>query len=280
MNAVELYQRTSLATSQVITRLYSTSFSLGVRTLHPRYRAAVHAIYGFVRLADEIVDTFTGHDRADLLTRFRHDTHRAVQERISLNPILHSFQWAVHRYGIEAELYDTFLDSMAMDLTTAVHQRPTFDRYVRGSAEYVGCMCLRVFLEQDPDRYETLKPAAQRLGAAFQKINFLRDLQDDHRSLGRSYFPGLDPVRVPKGDLATIRREITADLAAALPGIRALPDGVRPGVYLTYLFYRALLHKLGPSHFARSTRKRVSLHPPHKLALLTSSYVKHRLNLI
>ncbi|HEY0976375.1 MAG TPA: phytoene/squalene synthase family protein [Flavobacteriales bacterium] len=278
MNTMDLYRSVCLRASRSTTQLYSTSFSIGVRSLHRRFRDPIHAIYGFVRFADEIVDTFHEHDRAALLQRFRNDTHLAIAEGISLNPILHSFQDVVHRYGIEAELYDTFLDSMAMDLTATHHDRGSYERYILGSAEVVGAMCLRVFCEGNSERYLQLKPAAHRLGAAFQKVNFLRDLHDDHVALGRSYFPGVDPERITATDRATIELEITADLDAALAGIRALPKGSRFGVYVAYVYYNALFQRLKAGGEAPVSRVRIPNR--RKLVMLTSSYVKHRLDLI
>ena len=192
MNTVKLYDAVCAEASGRIVRRYSTSFSIGIHLLHRRFRDPIKAIYGFVRFADEIVDTFHDHNKRRLLTRFREDTHQALGDGISLNPVLHSFQRTANTYGIDASLIDPFLASMEMDLDRKVHDARTFATYVRGSAEVVGLMCLLVFCEGDEARYERLKPAAMRLGSAFQKVNFLRDLQDDHAALGRTYFPGID----------------------------------------------------------------------------------------
>lgn len=255
-----LYDSTSIQCAARFTQAYSTSFTWGVRCLRAPLRAPIHAIYGFVRLADEIVDSFGAYDRATLLARFRSDTQQAISERISINPVLHAFQEVVHRYAIGQELIDAFLDSMAMDLEPRHYHRADHDRYIHGSAEVVGLMCLRVFCQGDGVRYTQLAPAAIRLGAAFQKVNFLRDLQADHALLGRSYFPDAAFNTFDDAAKKRIEQEVEEDFAAAWEGIRRLPCGARFGVQVAYTYYRALFRKIqrAPAQRIRSGRVRIS----------------------
>lgn len=280
MNSIELFDRVCARTSAFTTHAYSTSFSLGIRSLNRRFHEPIHAIYGFVRFADEIVDTFHGHDKELLLTRFREDLYRSITDGISLNPILHSFQRTVHRYGIEAELYDTFLDSMTMDLTESNHDDRSYGTYILGSAEVVGLMCLRVFCEGDGVLYDRLRPAAMRLGAAFQKVNFLRDLKDDHQQLGRTYFPGVDVSRMDEGTKRSIEQDIEADFDAALVGIKQLPKEARFGVYMAYVYYLNLFRKIKALPCERILKERIRVRNRRKIALLTTTYLKHSFGLI
>jgi 15-cis-phytoene synthase len=280
MNDLDLYDRVCLRASEHTTRAYSTSFSLGVRSLHRRFRGPIHAIYGFVRFADEIVDTFHAHDKTTLLTEFREQTLAAIERGISVNPILHSFQRTARHYRIGPELYGAFLESMAVDLTTLRHDQRSFDAYILGSAEVVGLMCLRVFCEGDDELYDRLRPAAMRLGAAFQKVNFLRDLRHDHHALGRSYFPGLDPQRMDADAKHRIEAGIQADLDAALEGIRQLPRGARLGVYVAHTYYKALLQQIRLQPLEQLMQERVRVQDRRKLTLLTTSYVRHSFGLI
>ncbi len=280
MNTVALYDKVCLKASRHTTYSYSTSFSLGIRSLDKKFHAPIHAIYGFVRFADEIVDTFHGFDKNDLLKRFREDTYRAIAEGISLNPILHSFQRVVNTYGIEQELYDTFLDSMAMDLTDTAHDQRSYETYILGSAEVVGLMCLRVFCEGDAALYQKLKPAAMKLGAAFQKVNFLRDLKDDHQNLGRTYFPGIDVSRMDAETKAQIEEDIQHDFDEALIGIRQLPKGARFGVYIAYVYYLNVFRKIKALPFDRIMKERVRVRNRRKMLLLTTSYLKHSFGLL
>ena len=233
-----LYDDVSLRCSKLVTRSYSTSFSLGIRLLSRELRDPVYAVYGFVRFADEIVDTFHEYDKCDLLQCFRQDTRRALNEKISLNPILHSFQEVVHRYNIEHGLIDAFLHSMEMDLAGRKYDQKRFEEYVFGSAEVVGLMCLRVFVDGDEAEYQRLKAPAMKLGAAFQKVNFLRDLKADYEHRGRSYFPKVDPKRFDHTSKQEIEADIDADFAEAVKGIpTAIPQGpVRglPGLYVLH----------------------------------------------
>jgi 15-cis-phytoene synthase len=280
MNTLALYDSVCIAASRNTTRSYSTSFSLGIRSLHHSLRDPIHAIYGFVRFADEIVDTFHTHDKASLLDRFRQDTHQAIREGISLNPILHSFQRVVNTYGIEPQLYNTFLDSMAMDLATTEHDQRSYERYILGSAEVVGLMCLRVFCDRDDDLYNRLKPSAMRLGAAFQKVNFLRDLHDDRVSLGRTYFPGLGTNELDHATRRAIERDVQEDLDAALVGIKGLPRKARFGVYLAYVYYLNLFNKIKALPTDRVLKQRIRVRNRRKIALLTTSYLRHSFGLL
>ncbi len=280
MNTVALYDKVCLKASRHTTYSYSTSFSLGIRSLDRKLRPSIHAIYGFVRFADEIVDTFHGFDKKDLLKRFRADTHLAIAEGISLNPILHSFQRVVNKYRIEKDLYDTFLDSMAMDLTDTAHDKSSYETYILGSAEVVGLMCLRVFCEGDEALYQKLKPAAMKLGAAFQKVNFLRDLKDDHQKLGRTYFPGIDVSRLDSEAKAQIEQDIQHDFDDALIGIRQLPKGARFGVYIAYVYYLNLFRKIKSLPCDRITKERVRVRNRRKMLLLTTSYVRHSFGML
>lgn len=280
MNTIDLYDAVCLKASRHTTYSYSTSFSMGIRTLDKRFRGPVHAIYGFVRFADEIVDTFHEHDKETLLRRFREEMERAISEGISLNPILQSFQRVVNRYRIEPELYNTFMDSMAMDLTDSSHDQNSYETYILGSAEVVGLMCLRVFCEGDEALYQRLKPSAMRLGAAFQKVNFLRDLKDDHQNLGRTYFPEVDLSRWDEETKLRIEADIAADFNAALIGIRELPKGARFGVYLAYIYYVALFRKIRALPACRIMKERVRVRNRRKLALLTSSYLRHSFGML
>jgi phytoene/squalene synthetase len=280
MNTVALYDKVCLKASRHTTYSYSTSFSLGIRSLDKEFHAPIHAIYGFVRFADEIVDTFHGFDKNDLLKRFREDTHRAICEGISLNPILHSFQRVVNTYAIEQELYDTFLDSMAMDLTDTAHDQISYETYILGSAEVVGLMCLRVFCDGDEVLYQKLKPAAMKLGAAFQKVNFLRDLKDDHQNLGRTYFPGIDVSRMDAETKAQIELDIQHDFDEALIGIRQLPKGARFGVYIAYVYYLNLFRKIKALPCDRIMKERVRVRNRRKMLLLTTSYLRHSFGML
>ena len=280
MNARILYDTVSARMSKLTTRAYSTSFSLGISFLHKRFHAPIYGIYGFVRLADEIVDTFHEHDKEKLLADFRLDTYKAIEERISLNPILNSFQKVVHNYQIENELIDTFLESMAMDLRPMDYNSASFKNYILGSAEVVGLMCLRVFTEGNTSLYEQLKPAAMDLGSAFQKVNFLRDLRDDFEHLGRSYFPNVDLRQFDTTQKALIEADILADFERALKGIKALPRGARMGVYLAYIYYKALFRKIQQTPSHEVLRKRIRIPNNMKFRLMIGTYIRHSFNLI
>jgi 15-cis-phytoene synthase len=276
----ELFDKVGIRCSRITTRAYSTSFSLGIKCLEKELRDPVYAIYGFVRFADEIVDTFHDYNKELLLTRFKEETHRAIEEKISLNPILNSFQKTVHDYGIEQELYDRFLKSMEMDLLKTNYDEQGINEYILGSAEVVGLMTLRVFCKNDKAMYEHLKPSAMKLGSAFQKINFLRDLNADYIQMGRTYFPGVDLSSFDDATKKQIEEDIAADFKAGYEGIKQLPRTARFGVYVAYLYYLALFEKIKntPSHTVLTQRIRVRNR--RKLSILAYSFVKHQLNLI
>lgn len=280
MTSKALFDRVSLNVARLATHAYSTSFSIGIRCLEKPLRNPVYAIYGFVRFADEIVDTFHDFDKQELLNRFRVDTYHAIDEKISLNPVLNAFQNTVNQYKIDRELIDTFLHSMEMDLTNKHFEGESFDRYILGSAEVVGLMCLRVFCAGNDAQYQELKPYAMKLGAAFQKINFLRDLAADFNGLGRTYFPGLQVTDFNEAAKKQIEQDIRADFDEALVGIRKLPRSSKLGVYVAYLYYRALFNKIESTPSEHVLKERIRIRNRHKLSILCFSFVKHRLNLI
>ena len=278
MNPIDLYNETTLACSKLITNRYSTSFSLGIKTLDKNYRDPVYSIYGFVRFADEIVDTFHGHDKESLLLRFKHETYTAIEEKISLNPVLHAFQLVVNQYNIERELIDAFLHSMEMDLDKKSYSEGSYSEYIFGSAEVVGLMCLRVFTGGDEDQYQSLKIPAKKLGAAFQKVNFLRDLKSDYFDRGRVYFPGIDFRHFSNEDKKKIEKDIEKDFAEALEGIRQLPAGARKGVFLAYIYYKKLFDKIKRLPASKILNGRIRLPDAKKLILLLPVILKNSFN--
>ena len=277
---LELYNNTCHECSRLVTNRYSTSFSLGIKMFEKKFRTPIYAIYGFVRFADEIVDTFHGYPKAALLNRFREDTYRAIEEKISLNPILNSFQEVVNKYQIENGLIDAFLESMEMDLHHSNYGKGLYEKYIYGSAEVVGLMCLRVFCEGDKVKFEQLKSPARSLGAAFQKINFLRDLKSDFDDRGRVYFPGVDFTDFTAEDKKRIEQEIKKDFDDAYLGIVQLPQGARLGVYLAYVYYLNLFKKIKKTAAAKVKEQRIRVNDGKKLYLLFSSAVKMRLNML
>jgi 15-cis-phytoene synthase len=275
-----LYLLTCQECSEVITRRYSTSFAAGIRAFDPSVRAPIYAIYGFVRFADEIVDTFFDYRQATLFYKFKEDTWHAIEERISLNPVLNSFQEVVHSYGIDKELISAFLDSMEMDLTQNVYQSEGYDRYIYGSAEVVGLMCLRVFCKGDQTLYDRLKGPARSLGAAFQKINFLRDLKSDFEDRGRVYFPGVDFTSFSAEDKVKIEADILQDFQEGFKGILLLPDTARFGVYLAYVYYFSLFKKIKQTPCHKVQEKRIRVNNMEKMFLLFRSSLRMKLNLL
>ncbi len=275
-----LYDTVSIGCSKKITRRYSTSFSLGIRFLAKDLRDPVYSIYGFVRLADEIVDSFQGYPQAEMLQQLRQETFEALDRKISINPVLHSFQQVVQRYGIDRELITAFLDSMEMDLEKQQYSRMLYDKYIYGSAEVVGLMCLKVFCNGDALQYEQLKHQAMKLGSAFQKVNFLRDMKADYQGLGRIYFPDVDFQNFCNGQKKAIEREIEDEMREALCGIRQLPKGARPGVFLAYKYYSGLLRKIKSVPGEKMMQSRIRVRNSRKLALLCYSYFVNRFNLI
>jgi phytoene/squalene synthetase len=277
----QLFDRASYQCSKVVTKKYSTSFSLAVKMLSPKIREAIYSIYGFVRLADEIVDTFHAYDKKFLLNRFESDYYRAMKDGISLNPILNSFVLTVKKYQITDDLIKQFLNSMRSDLNnTSFHTQEEYNTYIHGSADVVGLMCLKVFVDGDQEKYEHLKPSAMRLGSAFQKVNFLRDIKDDYELLNRSYFPGLNLQNLDEGAKEQILEEIEADFREAYKGIRELPLEAKFGVYTAYIYYRRLLKKIRRTPSEAIVNNRIRISNSLKLSLLARSFVVFKLNLI
>ncbi|TAE46521.1 MAG: phytoene/squalene synthase family protein [Bacteroidetes bacterium] len=270
---MQLYTETALACSKLITKKYSTSFSLGIRTLHKRFHLPVYAIYGFVRYADEIVDTFHGFDKRSLLEEFRRDTWQAIASGISLNPVLHSFQDVVNRYHIEPELIEAFLHSMEMDLDQDRYNRDGYEQYIYGSAEVVGLMCQRVFCEGDDALYERLKEPARSLGKAFQKVNFLRDMKSDYQERGRVYFPGVEFTHFDLAAKRAIEADIKHDFDHALTGIVQLPAGARRGVMLAYRYYLRLFDKIIKLPPQRILQERIRVPDSQKMVILLGTYL-------
>jgi 15-cis-phytoene synthase len=275
-----LYDQLSVSCSKKTTQLYSTSFSLGIHFLEQKFHSPIYSIYGFVRLADEIVDSFHGYDKRGLMAKIRQDTIEAIETGISINPILNSFQQVVNQYGIEWSLIDTFLKSMEMDLAQTQHSPDSFQEYVLGSAEVVGLMCLRVFSEGDKAQYDELKYYAMKLGAAFQKVNFLRDLKADYQDLGRSYFPGVDFKLFSSENKAVIQQEIQEDFNQALIGIRKLPGSSRRGVYLAYYYYQKLFLRISQTPAEKLMDVRIRIPDYDKVGLMLRSLIRHQLNLM
>ncbi len=278
----DLFDSVSYNCSKLVTKSYSTSFSLAVNMLSPKIRKDIYNIYGFVRFADEIVDTFHNYDKEILMANFERDYYLAKEQGISLNPILNSFQKTVNQYQIPDDMVQAFLKSMKADLHKTQYQtKAEYDEYIYGSADVVGLMCLKVFVDGDTKRYDELKDAAMRLGSAFQKVNFLRDLKDDYEVLNRSYFPNVDLGQLNANSKQLIIDEIEADFDYAYTnGILKLPAEAKFGVYMAYRYYRRLLKKLKsvPSEKIMDTRIRIS--DPMKINLLARSYVKYKLNII
>ncbi len=275
-----IYGKISAATSKSITKHYSTSFSLGIRFLSKRFREPIYNIYGFVRVADEIVDTFHDSPQAELLHEFRRDTALAIERKISTNPVLESFQATVNKYFIEDYLIETFLNSMEMDLSEVEHDKASYDKYILGSAEVVGLMCLRVFVDRDKELYEELKPSAMKLGSAFQKINFLRDLKEDYQSLGRMYFPGVEMTDFNDDVKKQLEIEIEKDFHDGYLGIKKLPKSSRFGVYVAYIYYSRLLKLISKKPAKQLLHERVRIPDHKKYALFVTSYIKHCFNII
>jgi len=271
-----IFDDVSAACSRITTRSYSTSFSLGILFLDKPLQPPVYGIYGFVRFADEIVDTFHDYDKQHLFSKFKQDTLDALEHKISLNPILNSFQQVVHRYKIEQELIDCFIESMETDLNQTQHDVDSYRKYILGSAESVGLMCLRVFTDNNNDLYEALKPSAMKLGAAFQKVNFLRDINADHEQLGRTYFPNVDFSNFTQQDKANIEAEIEADFDDALVGIKQLPTSSRRGVYLAYVYYKKLFAKIRRTPVEQVAQTRIRVANYEKMGLLCGSLLRNQ----
>lgn len=270
------FDELSFSISEVITKKYSTSFSLGILALKPTIRPAIYAIYGYVRLADEIVDSFHGYDKEKLLRRLKIETQHAIEDGISINPILQSFQETVNRYKIDQDLIDQFLHSMEMDLQQVDYNSDLYKEYIYGSAEVVGLMCLQVFTEGNKEKYNELKPYAMKLGSAFQKINFLRDLKDDYHILGRTYFPNIDMQVFDNQVKIQIEQEIHAEFKEALIGIKKLPSSAMFGVYLAYKYYLSLFKKIRSKSSSEILNKRIRVPNSEKAYVALKCYVRYK----
>ena len=275
-----IFDNLSFDMSKMTTQRYSTSFSLGIKFLSKDLHKPIYNIYGFVRFADEIVDSFHEHDKEALLQEFIRDTHKAIERKISLNPILHAFQETVNEYQIPLELIDTFLRSMEMDLDKSKYTQEMYEEYILGSAEVVGLMCLRVFVRGEESTYKKLKPAAMKLGSAFQKINFLRDLKADFHSLGRTYFPGVNMEEFNDVVKSEIEADIEKDFYAGYEGIKQLPKDARFGVYMAYIYYYKLFKKIKDTPAYVILNERVRIPDNKKYRLFVSSYLRHSLNMV
>ncbi len=275
-----LFDDVSAQCSKMITKSYSTSFSLGIRFLHKRFRNPIYAIYGFVRFADEIVDTFHDYNKEELFRRFRQDTYLALEEGISLNPVLNSFQDTVKRFNIPLKLIDTFLESMEMDLEERKYDQTEYEKYILGSAEVVGLMCLYVFVDGNQKSYQHLEYNAMRLGSAFQKINFLRDIQADYHELGRTYFPGVEMEHFDQNTKAEIEADIEKDFEDGYAGIIQLPKDARFGVYMAYKYYQRLFSKIRSLPHNRIMAERIRIPNQRKYALFVGSLLRHQFNML
>lgn len=276
----ELFDIVSNKASKAVTRQYSTSFSLGIKFLNKDFHKPIYGIYGFVRFADEIVDSFHEFDKETLLQEFKRDTHLSIERKISLNPILNSFQEVVNKYNIENELIDTFLKSMEMDLGKKSYSLDTYKEYILGSAEVVGLMCLKVFTEGNNELYNRLKPYAMSLGSAFQKINFLRDLNADYVGMGRIYFPNIEMSELNNSTKQLIEEDIEADFDKGLAGIKLLPKKSRLGVYVAYIYYRSLFTKIKKVEAHRILEERIRIPNTQKAVLFAGSYLRNSLNML
>jgi phytoene synthase len=281
MNSFQLYQNSCVECSELITKRYSTSFSLGIRVFDKEFRNPIYSIYGFVRFADEIVDTFHQYDKKELLDDFRKETFKAIVQKISLNPILQAFQQVVNEYEIDHQLITDFLDSMEMDLHKSTYESEAiYNKYIYGSAEVVGLMCLQVFTKGDNAFYSKLAPYAKSLGAAFQKINFLRDMNSDLEERGRVYFPGIDLTKFDEFTKQEILKDIQLDFDNALEGIRLLPKGARRGVYLAYVYYLNLYKNIRKASVEKIMEERIRVSDKRKAYLLMNTVVRNSMNLL
>lgn len=276
----KLFDELSYEVSKSTTKKYSTSFSLGIMALHSSIRQAIYAIYGYVRLGDEIVDSFHDYDKRALLTRFMEQTDQALDEGISLNPIMQSFQETVRRYGIDRSLVNQFLRSMEMDLNQVEYDEDLYKEYILGSAEVVGLMCLHVFVDGNKESYEKLRPYAMKLGSAFQKINFLRDMKDDYHLLGRTYFPDVDMSVFNNTIKAAIELDIENEFKEALIGIEKLPSSSKFGVFLAYKYYWLLLRKIKQIPAQRMLKERIRIPNSQKISLMMSSYLQYKIEVV
>jgi len=277
---MQLFHNTSQQCSKITTETYSTSFSSAIKLLHKDLRAPIYNIYGFVRFADEIVDTFHGYDKQQLLHEFKTETYNAIERGISLNPVLHSFQLTVNEYQIDISLVDSFFNSMECDLSKAKYDAAGYAAYIYGSAEVVGLMCLYIFCEGDKNLFEKLKPAAQALGAAFQKVNFLRDIKADYQQLSRTYFPNMDFKNFTAAMKAQIEYEIAEDFIHAYEGILQLPVKARFGVYVAYKYYLSLFKKIKKVQPAKILEQRIRIPNYSKAFILAKAGIRTQFNIL
>ncbi|RYY37909.1 MAG: phytoene/squalene synthase family protein [Sphingobacteriaceae bacterium] len=277
---MQLYNDTCFGCSKLITQKYSTSFSIGIKAFGKKFRAPIYAIYGFVRYADEIVDTFHDYDKETLIGDFKIETYKAIEKGVSLNPVLHSFQAIVNKYGINRELIEAFLTSMEMDLYATAYDDETYRAYIYGSAEVIGLMCLKVFCDNDDQLYRSLLPMACSLGAAFQKVNFLRDVKADKEERGRVYFPDVDFNNFTEQDKRNIEQDILKDFDNAFEGIKQLPRGTKLGVYIAYIYYKQLFKKISGMPACTVLKKRVRISDSQKMALYAKAVLQQKLNVI
>ena len=277
---MNLYDQTCFECSKIITKKYSTSFSSGIKTFDQQLRYPIYAIYGFVRYADEIVDTFHEYDKAQLIADFKKNTYEAIQQKISLNPVLHAFQYTVNQYHIDLDLIEAFLRSMEMDLDKKAYDEANYKNYIYGSAEVIGLMCLRIFCDNNDQQYQSLLPMARSLGSAFQKINFLRDVKSDFEERGRTYFPGVDFANFTQQDKYEIEKDIQAELDEAYKGIKLLPRGARLGVYIAYKYYQQLFKKIINTSANVILQQRIRVSDSRKRALYCRALLKRQLKMI
>jgi phytoene synthase len=277
---IELFHEVSNKCSAITTRRYSTSFSSAINLLHENLRQPVYNIYGFVRFADEIVDTFHGFDKSILLDEFKQETYTAIKRGISLNPILHSFQQTVNKYQINIDLIDAFFHSMYLDLDKKKYDNNTYEEYIYGSAETVGLMCLHVFCDGNKEKYDYLNPFARSLGAAFQKVNFLRDVKADFNQLDRTYFPNCDFSRFTEADKKAIEDDIERDFKHAYEGVIQLPLKARFGVYVAYKYYLTLFKKIKKVQPHQIFETRVRIPDYSKMFILAKATIRNRMNIL
>ena len=279
MSTFQLYNEVTATASRQTTTMYSSSFSSAIKLLHADLRQPIYDVYGLVRFADEIVDTFHEYDKAALLANFKKDTYTAIEQGVSLNPILHRFQITFRKYNIGIDLVEAFFNSMEMDLSNQTYTLDSYQKYIYGSAEVVGLMCLHIFCDGDNTKFLALKPSAQRLGAAFQKVNFLRDIKADFEGLSRLYFPNCDFTNFKEEDKILIEQDIQSDFAAALEGIKILPLKARFGVYVAYKYYYSLYKKIKKTKHHSILKMRIRIPDYRKLLILANAGIRSQLNL-
>jgi len=277
---MHLFYEVSQECSKITTKKYSTSFSSAINLLHKDLRPSIYSIYGFVRFADEIVDTFHDYDQSALLQQFKEETYQAIERGISLNPVLHSFQLTINHYGISTHLIDAFFASMEQDLHKLEYDREKYNEYIYGSAEVVGLMCLNIFCEGNIEMYSALKPYAQSLGAAFQKVNFLRDVKADTQSLERMYFPGCNFLNFSEAEKLSIEADIQKDFEHAYKGIVKLPIKARFGVYVAYKYYMSLFHKIKKVQAKQIMEERIRIPNYSKAMILAKAGVRSQFNML